>query len=123
MVMGIERIAATYSIIGGITMIIFWMMLYHKKELSEITMEPVKAFIHIGSDIGTAIILIIGGFGILADQVWGFSIYFVSMGLLMYSIMNFLGYYGQEKNWPVVGFYILLFVVAFAFTLAMLLEV
>ncbi len=119
--MGIERIAATYSIIGGIAIIIFWLMLYRKKELPEITMEPIKAMVHIGADIATAILLIIGGIGILAYMSWGYPIYYVSMGLLIYSITNFMGYYGQEKNWIAFGFYILLAIVAIFFTTAMLL--
>ncbi len=119
--MELERIAATYSILAGIALMVFWVMVYRKKDLTEITMEPVAFMFHIGSDILTSILLIVGGVSILGAQLWGYPIYFISMGLLIYSLLNFSGYYGQQKDWPRFGLFILLAIVAILFTLLMLL--
>ena len=121
--MEIERIAATYAIIAGIAFITFWGMLYRKKDIPEITMERLKWAFHMGSDLGTAILLMIGGVGILAEQPWSLLIYYLSMGLTIYSLLNFSGYYGQEKNWPMFAFFLLLAIVAIIFVVLMLLGV
>ena len=119
--MELERIAATYSILAGIALIAYWAMLYKKKELEEITMEPTRAAIHVGSDLLTSALLIIGGIAVLANQPWSFAVYFLSMGFLIYSLLNFVGFYAQQKDWPLLAFFVLLALVASVFTLLMLL--
>jgi len=44
--------------------------------------------------------LIIGGFGYLMNQPWGVAIFFIAVGMVIYSTINAAGFYGQLKDWP-----------------------
>ncbi|MFX0104377.1 MAG: hypothetical protein ACFE75_02660 [Candidatus Hodarchaeota archaeon] len=35
------------------------------------------------------------------NQFWGITIFFISIGMAIYSNINAAGFYGQVKDWPI----------------------
>ncbi|MHA2183574.1 MAG: hypothetical protein ACXADU_04615 [Promethearchaeota archaeon] len=112
--MVIELIASIYAIIIGITMFCMWIFLLGKKEVPELTTKPTQIFFHLVAELLTSIILIIGGIGLIMDQSWGVALFFISIGMAIYSTINAAGFYGQLKDWP-------MFIILLVFTLVSLL--
>ncbi|MFX1327580.1 MAG: hypothetical protein ACFE91_05480 [Promethearchaeota archaeon] len=98
--MVIELIASIYTILIGITMLAMWLLLLIKKEVPELKTKPTQIFFHLIAEFLTAVMLIIGGIGFITNQSWGLIIFFIAIGMAIYSTINAAGFYGQLKEWP-----------------------
>jgi hypothetical protein len=96
----IELIASLYTILIGIAMLFMWFLLLIKREVPELTTKPTQIYFHLLAEFVTSIILIIGGIGLIMNQSWGVAIFFISIGMAIYSTINAAGFYGQLKDWP-----------------------
>jgi len=110
----IEIIASIYTIIIGIAMLCMWIFLLGKREVPDLTTKPTQISFHLIAEFITAIMLLIGGFGLFADQSWGMVIFYISIGMVIYSTINAAGFYGQLKDWP-------MFIMLIVFTIISLL--
>ncbi|MFX0005203.1 MAG: hypothetical protein ACFFA7_00325 [Promethearchaeota archaeon] len=75
-------------------------MLLLKKEVPELNTKPTQIFFHLIAEFLTSIMLIIGGVGLLFNQFWGIAVFFIAIGMAIYSTINAAGFYGQLKDWP-----------------------
>lgn len=98
--MVIELVASIYIIIIGIAMLCMWLFLLGKKEVPELSTKPTQIYFHLIAELLTSISLIIGGIGLIMDQSWGVALFFISIGMAIYSTINAAGFYGQLKDWP-----------------------
>ena len=96
----IELIASIYIIIIGIAMLSMWLFLLIKREVPELKTKPTQIFFHLAAEFLTSVILIIGGIGLIMNQSWGVTIFFIAIGMAIYSTINAAGFYGQLKDWP-----------------------
>ncbi|MFW9972214.1 MAG: hypothetical protein ACFFDF_18655 [Candidatus Odinarchaeota archaeon] len=96
----LELIASIYTILIGITMLFMWLILLIKREVPELKTRPTQIFLHLIAEFLTAIMLITGGIGFILNQPWGLAIFFIAIGMAIYSTINAAGYYGQLKDWP-----------------------
>ncbi|MFX1417780.1 MAG: hypothetical protein ACFE9N_02540 [Promethearchaeota archaeon] len=96
----IELIASIYTILIGIAMLFMWFILLIKREVPELTTKPTQIYFHLIAEFLTSIILITGGIGLIMNQTWGFAIFFIAIGMTIYSTINAAGFYGQLKDWP-----------------------
>ena len=96
----IELIASIYTLIIGIAMLCTWFMLLIKRKVPELNTKPTQIYFHLGAEFLTAIMLIIGGIGLIMNQFWGVTIFFIAIGMTIYSMINAAGFYGQLKDWP-----------------------
>jgi hypothetical protein len=103
--MNIRKIAAIYSIIIGIAMIGMWFSLIAVNQVPEINNEPTRIAYHLIGEFLTAIILLIGGFGLFTNRGWGFHVFLISMGMLFYTVIVSAGYYGQLGDMVMVGMF------------------
>ena len=110
----IEIIASIYTIIIGIAMLSMWLLLLMKREVPELNTKPTQIFFHLIAEFLTSIILIVGGIGLIMDQSWGVAIFFIAIGMAIYSTINAAGFYGQLKDWP-------MFITLIVFTIVSLL--
>ncbi|MFX0137868.1 MAG: hypothetical protein ACFFDN_29775 [Candidatus Hodarchaeota archaeon] len=110
--MVIEIIASIYCILIGIAIIIMWILLIRRREVPELNTQPTRIYFHLVSEFLTGIILIIGGIGLLINQTWGLAIFFLSLGMVIYSMINAAGYYGQLKEWPMFIMFIVFTIVS-----------
>ncbi len=97
----IELFASIYIIIIGIAMLSMWIFLLGKREVPELTTKPTQIYFHLVAELLTSIALIIGGIGLIMNQSWGVALFFISIGMAIYSTINAAGYYGQLKDWPI----------------------
>lgn len=112
--MVVELIASIYTIIIGIAMLCMWIFLLSKREVPELNTKPTQITFHLIAEFMTSIILIIGGIGLILNQSWGVTIFFISIGMVIYSTINAAGFYGQLKDWP-------MFIMLITFTIVSLL--
>jgi hypothetical protein len=103
--MNIRNIAAIYSIIIGIAMIGMWLFLITSNQVPEINTEPIRISYHLIGEFLTAILLLIGGFGLFTKRGWGFHVFLISMGMLLYTVIVSAGYYGQKNDMIMVGMF------------------
>ncbi len=106
----IELIASIYIIIIGIAMLSMWIFLLGKREVPELTTKPTQIYFHLVAELLTSIALIIGGIGLIMNQTWGVAIFFIAIGMAIYSTINAAGFYGQLKDWP-------MFIILIVFTI------
>jgi len=119
----IELIASIYIIIIGIAMLCMWIFLLGKKEVPELSTKPTQIYFHLVAELFTSIALIIGGIGLIMNQTWGVAIFFIAIGMAIYSIINAAGFYGQLKDWPMFIVLIVFTIISLIFaTLIILLE-
>jgi len=91
-----------------------WLMLLFKKEVPELNTKLTQIFFHLIAEFLTSVMLIIGGIGLLLNHFWGVAVFFISIGMAIYSTINAAGFYGQLKDWP-------MFIILLVFTLVSLL--
>lgn len=95
-------------------MLCMWIFLLLKREVPELNTKPTQIVFHLIAELSTSIILITGGIGLIMDQSWGIPIFFISIGMAIYSTINAAGFYGQLKDWP-------MFIILIVFTIISLL--
>jgi len=66
--MKLKKIAALYSIIIGIVMSGMWLSFIATNQVPEINTEPIRITYHLLAEFLTAILLLIGGFGLFTNR-------------------------------------------------------
>jgi len=113
--MRVRKIAAMYSIIIGIAMIGMWFSLIATNQVPEINTEPIRITYHLMGEFLTAILLLIGGFGLFTNRGWGFHVFLISMGMLLYTVIVSAGYYGQQGDMVFIGMFTIMQVLTVIF--------
>lgn len=103
---------ALFAIVVGMMMIIWWITIYIKEQIPELTTNPVAIRFHLAAEFATAIALITGGLGLLMGESWGTWLYLVSTGMLLYTLIVSPGYMLQNGNKPVAILFGLLTIIA-----------
>ncbi|MCG3215895.1 MAG: hypothetical protein KAS63_04230 [Candidatus Heimdallarchaeota archaeon] len=98
-----ETISGAFSLLVGISILLFWLVLIILKKSNEYIEKPFERTFHIIAEIITALFAIVGGIVILTEQIWRFHYFFFAMGLVIYAITNAIGIYGQKKFWILVS--------------------
>ena len=88
-----------FSLIVGIGMIGQWLASYILKQIPELETEPIRIWFHIAAEMGTAIILIISGIGLLTQMNWGGNTFLIAVGMLFYTSIVSPGYFAQKGQW------------------------
>lgn len=91
----LRKLTSIYSIFIGVSMISMWTIFYFTGAIPELATEPARIIMHMIAEYSTAIGLIVGGGGLLKNKGWGFSIYLLSTGALIYTLIQSPGYYLQ----------------------------
>ncbi|MFX0028988.1 MAG: hypothetical protein ACFE8B_07255 [Candidatus Hermodarchaeota archaeon] len=117
----IETIASIYTIIIGIAMLCMWIFLLGKKEVPELATKPTQISFHLIAEFLTSVMLVIGGIGLFTDQSWGITIFYISIGMVLYSTINAAGFYGQLKDWPMFIMLLVFTMVSFLIVILLIL--
>jgi uncharacterized membrane protein YhdT len=64
-----------------------------------------------------AILLLFGGIGLLSGKTYGKKVFFISNGMLIYSVLNAGGYYGQKSNFEMMCMFSAIFIISSIFLL------
>lgn len=103
--MNIKKIAALYSVIIGIAMIGMWLLFIATDQVSELKTEPLRITYHLIAEFLTAALLLIAGFGLFTNQKWGFHIFLISLGMLLYTVIVSAGYYAEKGEIAMIGMF------------------
>jgi hypothetical protein len=93
-----RRATNIFSVLTGICMLGMWGMLLFTGQVKEIGTEPFRIAAHLLSEGINAILLIVGGLLSLKHSIPGERLQFVSLGMLLYSVLTAGGYYLQLNN-------------------------
>ncbi|UCE90874.1 MAG: hypothetical protein JSV90_05445 [Methanobacteriota archaeon] len=100
--MKLGDVAGLYAVVMGVAIASMWTVLIGTGQAEEIETEPIRISFHLAGEFITAAALIAGGLGLIFNAKWGFTLYFVSMGMLSYTVVVSPGYYGQEGEYAFV---------------------
>lgn len=107
-----RKVFAGYSILVGVCMLGMWSMILLTGGVSEGTIE---ISLHLVSEFLTAILLLISGICVLKNKVYGNKLSLISNGMLIYSVLNAAGYYGQRGNLPMLCMFTIIFIISTSF--------
>ena len=99
---------ALYAIVVGLLMIAQWAFFLITRQVPELKTERVRVLFHIADEFLTAVVLIVSGIGLLAQQIWATALYPVAMGMLLYTIIVSTGYFAQKRVWLIVAMFAVL---------------
>lgn len=108
-----HRVSAYYGIAVGVLMLAQWLFFIAAGEVTEFEDEPFGTALHIAAEAVTALALISSGYGLLKGQRRAQPLHLVALGMLLYAIIQAAGYFIDERAWPLV----VMFAVLFALTL------
>ena len=104
--------AAIFAILVGVLMIGQWAFFYFTNQIPELKSEPYRIAFHITGEWITAIGLLVSGIGLLLGGTWAERLILLAMGMLFYTIIVSPGYFAQRGQWPLVGMFALLLILA-----------
>jgi len=104
--------SAIFAILVGVLMIGQWVLFYLTNQIPELKSEPYRIAFHITGEWITAIGLLVSGIGLLLGAAWAEQLILLAMGMLFYTIIVSPGYFAQRGQWPLVGMFALLFILA-----------
>lgn len=111
-----------FAVLVGLLMIGQWGFSLYTRQVPELQTEPMRIRFHIGAEFVTAVVLIVGGLGLLPSMAWSRQFYLVAVGMLIYTLIQSPGYFADQRQWPLVGLFAVLMILAL-FSLAAVLSV
>jgi hypothetical protein len=97
--------AGVYAIVVGVGMVAQWALSLARRQVPELTTEPLRIRFHLAAEFATAGALIAGGAGLLTRSSWGLSAYLIAIGMLFYTAIVSPGYFAEKGQWPMVGMF------------------
>jgi hypothetical protein len=97
-----------YSVLIGLMMIGMWVSLLLAKQVPELkpaSYAPKLIAYHLIAEILTGIVLIVSGVGLFLGSDWSRILSAISLGMLLYSVINSPGKYAHENNLPMVAIF------------------
>jgi hypothetical protein len=114
--MKLRKTAAIYSILVGLAMIATWIVLLNTDQVPELRTEPLTITLHIVAELITAAILLAGGIGLILKLTWAFNVFLLSMGMLIYAVINASGAYAQQGNMAMIAVFTVVIVLSVILT-------
>jgi hypothetical protein len=81
-----------------------------RRSIPELVTEPARILLHIVAEVVTAAALFLGGLGLLTLKSWGYQVYMLATGALVYTIIQSSGYFLQTGEVGFVGMFAVLIV-------------
>ena len=110
-----KRAAAIYAIVVGVLMFGQWAMFIATGNVPELQTEPIRIAFHLAGEFTIATLLVVGGFGLLTLRRWGYHVFLLALGMLLYTIIVSPGYFGQLGQWVFVLMFAVLVVLTVLF--------
>jgi phosphotransferase system glucose/maltose/N-acetylglucosamine-specific IIC component len=106
------KFAGWYGISVGFLMVGMWIFFLTVLGVPELETEPWRIGFHLVAELVTAVALVVSGAALLTNKSWGASLYLVSAGMLIYTVINSPGYFAQQGDWAFVVMFAVLIVLA-----------
>jgi hypothetical protein len=108
----IRKVAAVYSILIGVSVLSMWGLIILTDGITE---GSIEISFHLVSEFSMAILLIISGIGLIMNKMYGKKLFLISNGMLIYSVLNAAGYYGQRNNFAMLSMFTVIFIISSGF--------
>ena len=106
------KIASAYSIFVGLSIFGLWTMLWILGEIPELETEPIRIGMHLVAEFVTAVLLIVGGVALLKSWKYGINLFQVSMGMLIYTLIQSPGYFAEQGEFAFVVMFAIFLLIA-----------
>ncbi len=90
--------AAIFAIVVGISMLGMWTVFYLTGNIPELETKPVELAFHLFAEFITAVLLISAGAGLLKATSWGYNLYLIAAGMVLYTMIMSPGYFLQTGD-------------------------
>ena len=101
-----RKIVSFYSIIVGIAVISMWTIILLKQEIAE---GKIEMSYHLFSEFLMAVLCVISGILLLFNNKKAKLLNILGLGMVIYSVLNAAGYYGERENVPMLVMFTVLF--------------
>ncbi len=108
------RFVAGCSLAIGVLMVAQWSVSLVTGAVPEVHSEPVRLAFHLAAEAATAAALMAAGIALLRGRRGAWKLGLVANGMLVYTVIISPGYFAQKGQWPLVGLFALLLLVALA---------
>jgi hypothetical protein len=113
-----NKLVTFYSIFVGVSVISMWVFILCSQSIPE---GKIELSFHLFSEFLMAIMCIISGFLLIKRNKLGKLLNSIALGMVLYSVLNAAGYYGQKCELPMFIMFLLLFIAtSFALTIALI---
>ncbi|WP_105616291.1 hypothetical protein [Vallitalea okinawensis] len=112
-----KKLVGVYSVLLGISIMGLWTMLLTTGNVPELDTEPICLYFHLTAEILMGILLVLSGIGLIKKSRWGKSLFVLSTGMVIYSVINAAGYYANNSEWTMVIMFMVILVLSILFTL------
>lgn len=101
------KIVAYYSIFIGISVIAMWVMILQTETPPE---GKIELSFHLFSEFLMAVLCLISGILLLGKKPISRSLNILGLGMVVYSVLNAAGYYGENNDTSMMIIFILLLI-------------
>ena len=103
--MNIRRLLGAYAIGVGLAIFGLWVALLGTGQVPELRTAPIEIGYHLVAEGLTAVLLLVAGIAVLRGSSLADRLLAFSLGMLLYTVVNSAGYYGQLGEWAMVGMF------------------
>ena len=93
---------AGFAALTGVAILGLWVTLLRNGSVDELESAPNEIVMHIGAETLTALALVASAAALIADVQHAMSLWFLGMGMLIYTLINSSGYYLQRGERPIL---------------------
>ena len=86
-----------FTICAGLITAFLWIIVIIKKIEAKFIEKPTERLFHILAEFIMSIIAIVAGIGLFLKQSWAIPLFYISMGLILYALINAIGIYKEKK--------------------------
>lgn len=104
-----SKIIGIYSLALGVAIIVMWLVILSG---SSVTEGKIETSFHRVSEFLMAILCIVGGVLVLRKRHSGRLFNMAALGMVVYSVLNAAGYYGERGDIPLMIMFITMAVVS-----------
>jgi hypothetical protein len=101
-------------VIVGVLMAAQWFGFLVTGSVPELHTQPVAIGFHLVAEAATAVLLVIAGVGLLRGLATAPRVGSIAVGMLIYTVINSAGYFGEQGAWGMVAMFGALLLVAIA---------
>ncbi len=101
-----DKIIGYYSIFIGISVLTIWTLILIKGGIQE---GKTELSFHLFSEFVMATLCVVSGILVIRKSSMGKHINMLGLGMVVYSVVNAAGYYGESGNISIMILFILLF--------------
>lgn len=91
-------VKSAFAILAGLSIVGMWVALIRNGSVVEATTAPKEITMHIIAELATGILLLVSGTALILGVGNAEHLWMLSMGMLIYTLVNSSGYYLQRED-------------------------